>query len=129
MLARFRHRNARTARLLALWFLLLAVIWQPVLASVGDLHEVAHGSDVHALDSHAGDGDAGDRDDGGKPDDADSLLHAVMCASHCCGHAVAMPVAWYASTLSAPMREIPALTHVAPRDGLQTHPFRPPIAR
>lgn len=117
---------SNTLRRLAQALLLLAVICQPVMASLGDLHEAAHGTDLHAAasDPHDDAGSAPFGDEG----DRDSLLHALMCASHCCGHAVAMPVGLALLPAVAPSRMRPAW----PDQGLPTaplaHPFRPPIA-
>lgn len=115
-----------TLRRFAQALLLLAVICQPVMASLGDLHEAAHGTDLHApaSDPHGDAGAAPAGDDA----DRDSLLHALMCASHCCGHAVAMPAG-----LAVLPSFAPPCTTATPSDSARLvtrpgHPFRPPIA-
>jgi len=84
-----RHRRSLLLRLPAMAVLLLAVLANPVLASLGDLHELGNGSDhLHAVSEHAEDGPAHDHADGeaGEGD----LLHALLHASHCCGHLTAI---------------------------------------
>lgn len=99
MLRLLRHRRFILLRLPALAVLLLAVLANPVLASLGDLHELGNGNEhLHAVNEHAdattghdhANGDAGEGD----------LLHALMHASHCCGHLTAI--------VPAPMR-VPAM--------------------
>lgn len=115
-----------TLRHLAQALLLLAVICQPVMASLGDLHEAAHGTDLHAAasDPHDDAGTAPAGDEG----DRDSLLHAVMCASHCCGHAVAMPAGMAMLPAVAPSRMRAAWPDQVLSPAPLAHPFRPPIA-
>ena len=84
-----RHRRFLLLRLPAMAMLLLAVLANPVLASLGDLHELGNGSDhLHAVSEHGEDGPAHEHADGeaGEGD----LLHALMHASHCCGHLTAI---------------------------------------
>lgn len=111
-------------RLPALALLLWAVLANPVLAAVGDLHEATRGAaeHLHQADAHALADDVQDHDD------ADDLLHALMHAAHCCGHptaipshvaipsAVAMPGGWIQGVVLSTRSHAPALT------------LRPPIA-
>lgn len=86
-----RHRLVRLLRLPALAVLLLAVLANPVLASLGDLHELGRGGDhLHAVSDHGGgaSGDSHAHADGGAGEG--DLLHALMHASHCCGHLTAI---------------------------------------
>ncbi len=114
-------------RLLALCVLLLGVIAQPVMASVGGVHELGHGGGLH---SHADADTQSDEDErgGGESGKAGGLLHALMHATHCCGHAPAMPVAAATWQPLAPPDATPFL-HDAPAP---THRgdklLRPPIA-
>lgn len=76
-------------RVPALAVLLLAVLANPVLAAIGDLHEIGEGGGhVHAVEApphgHATDHAAA------HDDENPSLLHALMHASHCCGHLTAI---------------------------------------
>lgn len=120
-------RRNRLPRLLALWLLLLAVVWQPVLASVGDIHEIGHGGAMHAVaeGDHANDAAHGDA---GSPEEDGNLLHALMHAGHCCGHAVAMPAAVVARLQVFHAGSVPVLRDVVPSLAPRNHPFRPPIA-
>ncbi|MBD9481098.1 hypothetical protein [Pseudoxanthomonas sp. PXM02] len=86
---RLLQRFSRVLRLPALAVLLLAVLVNPVFASLGDLHELGSGSDhLHAVSDHEATGSGHDHADGdaGEGD----LLHALMHASHCCGHLTAI---------------------------------------
>jgi len=121
-----RHSLARL-RLPALAVLLLAVMANPLLAALGDLHELGDGNDhLHALAEHraAGDGHDAHGDDRGGGD----LLHALMHASHCCGHPsavvpVPMPALAFLPPLAPAAPAVPAQPAVPPDS-----PLRPPIA-
>ena len=127
MLRFLRHRRVALLRLPALAMLLLAVLANPVLASLGDLHELGNGNEhLHAVNEHAdvatghdhADGEAGEGD----------LLHALMHASPCCGHLTAIVPA----PMRVPAMILPDVTPImatvpmahAPRASL----LRPPIA-
>ncbi len=120
-----RFRRPSLVRLLALCVLLLGVVAQPVMASVGGIHELGHGGGLHAHAQDHGDEDVPADGDAGK---GGGLLHALMHATHCCGHAPAMPVAatvWppLAVPATAPfLRDAPVPAHRG--DKL----LRPPIA-
>ncbi len=65
--------------------LMLAALVNPILMAVGDLHDISVGSAY----SH----DAGDHDSDESADsdaEGDDFLHALMHASHCCGHLTAI---------------------------------------
>jgi len=124
-----RFRRPTLMRLLALCVLLLGVIAQPVMASVGGVHELGHGGGLHShADAEADDqGDEDERggDESGK---AGGLLHALMHATHCCGHAPAMPVAATTWQPLAPADTAPFL-HDAPVPTRRADKLlRPPIA-
>jgi len=86
-------------RLPALAVLLLAVLANPVFASLGDLHELGNGAaHLHVVGEH--EGNAPGHEHGHDEADPGDLLHALMHASHCCGHLTAI--------MPAPMR-VPAL--------------------
>lgn len=126
MFPRARHRRAHLTRLLALWLLLLSAIWQPVLASVGDIHELSHGGAAHAVaeGDHAHEDD---RLDSGDQEEAGNLLHALMHAGHCCGHAVAMPVSVPTNAVIIEHTAAPAWHPISATVAPTSHPFRPPI--
>lgn len=127
MTRRLRPHLYRLLRLPALAVLLMAVLANPVLASLGDLHELGNGNGhLHAVNEHA------DASGGYAHDDADDgesdLLHALMHASHCCGHLTAI--------VPAPMR-VPAMVLPFATPAMATVPvahapraslLRPPIS-
>ncbi len=104
--------------------LLLAVLSQPVLASVADLHEASHGLAAHANHSHDGQTVAA----GGDKEDGRTLAHALTHVGHCCGFTsvldssstLVMPAF---STATAPQGRLASV----PVDTFLTDPFRPPI--
>ena len=127
MLRFLRHRRFALLRLPALAVLLLAVLANPVFASLGDLHELGNGNEhLHAVNEHAdaATGHAHADGDGGEGD----LLHALMHASHCCGHLTAivpasMRVPAMVLPSTAPVMATVPVAH-APRASL----LRPPIS-
>ncbi len=119
-----RHRIARLLRLPALLLILLAVLVNPVLAAVGDLHESSVSGTEHVLptDTHDHAGGAGPHEE--KLD----LLHALMHAAHCCGHLTAILSTPFASHAPLFSHASPAALLPAPRSAPRTVFFRPPIA-
>lgn len=108
MLRFLRHRRFLLLRLPALAVLLLAVLANPVFASLGDLHELGSGSEhLHAVSDHEATGSDHDHADGdaGEGD----LLHALMHASHCCGHLTAI----VPSSLQLPDLPLPSIAPAA----------------
>lgn len=87
-MSRRRIRHASPVRSLLLMLLALCVALAPMISAACDVHEAGH----VAMDAspHAHDGPADDSagDDGQDRD----LWHALMHASHCCGH-TALPSA------------------------------------
>ena len=122
-----RPRCLLLLRLPALALLLLAVLANPVLASLGDLHELgSRGEHLHAVSEH-GDAASGHEHADGEAGEGD-LLHALMHASHCCGHLTAIvpaPMRVPAMVLPsrAPVMATVPVAH-APRASL----LRPPIS-
>lgn len=110
--------------------LVLALIVQPVLAAVGELHEMTHGLDeTHlAVDAH-GDLTSELLAEGEADDPTAGALHLVHHMAHCCGQ-TATDAAIYRPAV-APMHggAVPGpwdLTFLASE--LRRAPFRPPIA-
>lgn len=123
-MTRFRRRCAQLLRLPALAVVLLAVLMNPVLAAVGDLHESSRGSAQHAQPA-----DAHDHDDGaGTPEQGIDLLHALMHAAHCCGHLTAILSTPFSSLGPSLSGAVPAAASAAPHSAPRTDLFRPPIA-
>ncbi len=118
-----RHRIARLLRLPALVLLMLAVLVNPVLAAVGDLHESSHGSAEHALPSGSH-----DHADAGKQEQGTDLLHALMHAAHCCGHLTAIFSTPFVAQAPLFSDEPPVPAFAAPHSPPRTDHFRPPIA-
>lgn len=125
-----RHCLARL-RLPALALLWLAVMANPLLAALGDLHELGSGKGhLHSLAEHStgsADHDPLDARSGGDSEGGD-LLHALMHASHCCGHPTAVlpaftPVLSFAASPTPP----PMARSLHPATRLDS-PLRPPIA-
>jgi hypothetical protein len=109
--------------------LVLAMIVQPVLASIGEMHELAHGlAETHVSgDDHddvraelAAQGEAGDREA--------TTLHLVHHMAHCCGQTAAPAVSFDPAVLpeaEGPLAICAALER--PADEPRLAPFRPPI--
>jgi len=117
------HRLRKLLRFPALALLVFAVLVNPVLAAVGDLHESSHGSVEHALpyDSH-------DHADAGEQEQGTDLLHALMHAAHCCGHLTAIFSAPFVAHAPLFSDEVPVPAFAAPHSPPRTDHFRPPIA-
>lgn len=81
-----RHIS-RLLRLPALVVLLFAVVSNPLLAAVGDVHELSQASVVHADPAHC---DVADDEGTQDDDDAGDLLHALFHGAHACGHPVGL---------------------------------------
>lgn len=85
MLTRLRHRCLRPT-----WFwaglLALSLVWQPMLAILGDLHATRHPDLLtHLAHEHTG-APTPEAPDGG------DFLHGLMHAALCCGQLPALPV-------------------------------------
>jgi hypothetical protein len=72
--------------------LALGFVLQPVLAAIGETHELSHAAamqaDGHVIDQHDRDGQVSDSEDPGAttdPGDGDSPWHAALHFAHCCG--------------------------------------------
>lgn len=111
-------------RLPALAVLLLAVLVNPVFASLGDLHELGNGAaHLHVVGEHEDNAPGHDHDDAAPGD----LLHALMHASHCCGHLTAiMPTPMRVPAMILPAT-VPALDRVPVVQAPPTSLLRPPI--
>lgn len=138
---RLRHaiRPLSLPRVLVLALLVLGVLAKPVLASIGEVHELQH--DPAGRHLHLDDGDrhlpvADTRADSeplttppvAPTSDGDGLLHELLHFAHCCGQSpqsvpavvTTMPAAPGDTTLAA-RTSVPAPRHHA--HGV----FRPPI--
>lgn len=101
--------------------LALALLMQPVLASLGEVHEMTHAS-ASAGHSVFDDIDAAapDADEQGDDGDDGEALHFLAHLTHCCGHAPSACIA-----TAAPMAFQAA--SAAPESGLRTLPLRPAL--
>lgn len=109
--------------------LVLAMVVQPVLASVGELHELTHGlaeahlsgDDPYDVQAElAAQGEAGDREA--------TTLHLVHHMAHCCGQTAA-PAVGFESAVVLVGGQMPAVfwSLEPPDDEPRLAPFRPPI--
>jgi len=127
MTHRLIQRLSRVLRLPALAVLLLAVLVNPVFASLGDLHELGSGeAHLHVVGEHQDNAPGHDHDH----DEADQgdLLHALMHASHCCGHLSAIVPAVFAVPGMPPASAAPLADPVPVPPSRPTSLLRPPIA-
>ena len=119
-----RHRRFFLLRLPAMAVLLLAVLANPVFASLGDLHELGNGGDhLHVVNEHGDDASGHDHDDA----DPGDLLHALMHASHCCGHLTAIVPAPIALPGMPPASAAPLADTVPLPPSRPASLLRPPI--
>lgn len=122
-----RLRRPTLMRLLALCVLLLGVVAQPVMASVGGIHELGHGAGLHSHAQASAHADENERD-GDESGKGTGLLHALMHAMHCCGHAPAMPAGIAIWQPIAPPDTTPFLHGVPAPTHRSDKLLRPPIA-
>jgi hypothetical protein len=133
---RSRHRLPFALRVFVLGMLALGMALMPVLASVGELHELAHDpSGSHGLATHGEHHDAAvdSRDDGesgvaGEDGLGSDPLHALLHYAHCCGQqsvtgARLMPVLAQPAAGAALLMPRAQVVPYAP----VLAPFRPPI--
>ncbi len=126
-------RAARQRRKLLHWLitvsLMLALVLQPTLAAVGELHELGHGlgethlaSEGHApvTDEVAEHGESGDPTAG--------LLHVIHHIAHCCGQVALPAFEPHPASVQVMHAAVPdGLTAAPPANDSLLGPFRPPI--
>jgi len=128
-MTRFRpHRWLPLLRVLVLGLFALALVLQPVMAAVGEMHELAHDpSGTHSHDLHTDELDvelaaAGEQDQGGA-----KTLHVLLHFSHCCG-ATAAPLPALKPLPVMPLSGRLAIAEIPiPLQASLTSPFKPPI--
>ena len=130
MSSRQRPRLPLPLRVFVLALFALGLVLQPVLASWGELHELAHDkAGTHAHVDHSDNVNdelsASDKSDPGRS----GMLHALMHLAHCCGPSTV--------TLTSAMRAMPVAPGVTilalaesqrPLQPRALAPFRPPIS-
>ena len=129
MSRRLRLRLPLPLRVFVLVLFALGLVLQPVFASIGELHELAHDpSGTHAV-AHTDHSDSvGDELNATEESDPapTSTLHFLMHHAHCCGQSA---MAVLQAVRVAPGASSPALAE--PQRLMQAPslaPFRPPIS-
>lgn len=115
-------------RLFAYAILALSLLLRPVLASVGEIHELAHDPSGSHLDVASVDGSSHHEEGGEEEGGGSAALHSLLHFAHCCGQVSAAAVA-------VAFDGLPQLTASRAREPLDAalalarwqSPFRPPI--
>ena len=115
-------------RVLVLGLFALGLVLQPVMAAVGEMHELAHDpSGTHSHDLHADELDAELVAAGEQDQDGAKTLHVLLHFSHCCGATAALlPVLKPLPVMPLGGRLVIAKTPI-PLQARLTSPFKPPI--
>lgn len=124
----FSSRLLSALRAITMALLLLGVVLNPVLAYVGDIHELEHASvgsptdadDHHQAETAVADGDTAD-------DRAAEVWHGLMHVGH--GHADSTPAFLVPMIAAVPQNHAVVSPPTAPLTPLRhiAGPFRPPI--
>lgn len=124
---RRKIRVSLTLRVIVLALFALSMMLQPVVASMGEIHEFAHdpvGHDAHA--EHLGstaDEPADEPAESGTP----ATLHVLLHLAHCCGHSPAMAAPALVMPVPASMVASAATREPQAHPDIRTlAPFRPP---
>jgi hypothetical protein len=128
MTSRIRRRCASTIRLLAIVLFALALLLRPVVDSVSELHEFAHGGHGSVEYTSADTGGMSTSGPAAGEGRQAASLHSLLSFVHCCGTTLAALPAVGFQPLSelqadAPAGALPRAHRVAPL----ISPFRPPI--
>ncbi len=126
---RFRpHRWLPLLRVFVLGLFALGLVLQPVMATAGEMHELAHDpSGMHGHALHADDVDAELAAAGEQGQDEARTLHLLLHFAHCCGAtAPLLPVLKSIPAMPAAGRLAIAKTPIPPQVRVAT-PFKPPI--
>lgn len=124
-----RHRLLLALRVFALGLLALGLVMKPVLASLGELHELAHDpTEVHASAGHGDHTHDAFQDEGAQDERGAEALHALVHFAHCCGQSSLASLPAIAAIAAPPSAD--ALLMPEPQmlsQALSLAPFRPPI--
>lgn len=117
-----RHRWMSAMRLLALSLLVCMLMARPVLAAMGEAHELAH--DPSGQHSHVEEGTRLAED---APEER-SAGHALLHFAHCCAQLSTMLAASVVIPTALPL-VVPTLGFESgpAASGIRVSPFRPPI--
>lgn len=128
MPARYRRRFASSIRLLALVLFALALILRPVVDSLGEMHEFAHGGHGRSEQvSPPRPADSVAKSTAGEGKQA-STLHTLLNFAHCCGTTLATLPEPALAPLALAAAAAPAWAdRASPRAMRRINPFRPPI--
>lgn len=111
--------------------LAMGLVMMPVLAAIGELHELAHDpSGTHALAGHADhsrDVPHGQNGQGEGEGGSDSL-HALIHFAHCCGQSSLVSLPVILTTATPPSADVlPLPEQQLLHQASSLAPFRPPI--
>jgi len=129
MTPRRRRRLASALRLLAVALFAFALVLRPVVDSLGEMHELAHGGHGHMAPSapDIAPADATPKA-AAKEGKQASTLHTLLNFAHCCGTTVAtLPDVGFAPGPALDTDAPAAREHVAGGRTRLINPFRPPI--
>lgn len=121
------HRLLPALRIVLTMLLALGMMLQPAIASVSEIHELAH--DPTGSHLQIGDGDLTARESAGQDKEAGAgTLHILLDFAHCCGqHATTFSIQQILPLIPGTMRPPMAIQRLP----LESHvlvPHRPPIA-
>lgn len=121
-------------RMIVLALLVLGMVLQPVLAAVGEYHDIEHnrpGTHAHALHASEVPGDLdqqrGTATDVPPSDDAPAL-HVLLHFAHCCGATAAVLSGGQVLDTVTESETVVAIEPQAPRQAPLPAPFKPPIS-
>ena len=129
-----RQLAVSAVRTILLTLLVLGMVLQPVLAAVGEYHDIEHrpaGTHAHAL--HASevpddlDQERGTAQDVPPADDAPAL-HVLLHFAHCCGATAAVLSGGHVLTTVPGSETVATIQPQSPRQVPLPAPFKPPIS-
>lgn len=129
-MTRIRRHRRTLLRWLTCLSLVLALIVQPTLAAVGELHELGHGlEEAHLATAECGSVSAEIAAHQENGDHAAGALHVVHHFAHCCGQTAAPALGSLLDFNAPPPTRLAADWLITrPTSAPVLAPFRPPIA-
>ncbi len=114
-------------RLLVLTVLALRLLLQPVLATTGEMHGLAHDpSGMHAHDASLAPADKAPAEPREADEGGAGLLHLLLHFAHCCGATTVMPAALEQIPALPMTRLLPVASTPLPPQARLLLPFKPP---